>query len=213
MIQRGGPNGNPGGAIIRKTNLPQQQPQEPYIPPVDNVTCNRLNDLSGSIAPICFDVPPARSPENSIDRLLAMAESSGQLPSVSANGDKAGFKQIMGRVGDTTKNRTKLKGAGINVKDVKNLKKMRKQAVKAGKNTMKEDMVVTSTGKQVPKKQKNVKDKGPVRRNGKSDAQEMMASEERTSLFTLAHIDRTILLTVAIKLCSCVGRTFQQRAK
>lgn len=139
-------------------------------PQADTVTCHRLNDLAGSIAPVCFDVPPARAPENSIDRLLAMAESSGHLPAVNPNADKGGFKMIMGRAGDTAKNRTKMKGMGINMKDIKSLKKMRKQAVKVGKNAKKES--------DAAKGQRNAK-KGPVRRNGKSDAQEMLATDDR----------------------------------
>ncbi|KAF7974311.1 hypothetical protein HWV62_12472 [Athelia sp. TMB] len=170
IIQRGPQNGNGlvrGQTIIQKTLRSGMADGPP--PQADTVTCHRLNDLAGSIAPVCFDVPPARAPENSIDRLLAMAESSGHLPAVNPNADKGGFKMIMGRAGDTAKNRTKMKGMGINMKDIKSLKKMRKQAVKVGKNAKKES--------DAAKGQQNAK-KGPVRRNGKSDAQEMLATDD-----------------------------------
>ena len=174
IIQRGPQNGNGlvrGQTIIQKTLRTGMADRPP--PSADTVTCHRLNDLAGSIAPVCFDVPPARAPENSIDRLLAMAESSGHLPAVNPNADKGGFKMIMGRAGDTAKNRTKMKGMGINMKDIKSLKKMRKQAVKVGKNAKKES--------DAAKGQQNAK-KGPVRRNGKSDAQEMLATDDRELL-------------------------------
>lgn len=133
----------------------------------DPITGTRLNDLAGYISPICFDVPPAYAPENMLDRLIAMAEATGQAPVVNHKPDQSGLRQLMGRVVDTTGNRSKMKG--VNMKNVKSLKKMKKQVQKANKNTKKN-----------PGNQQN---QGPARRNGKTDAQEMSSTNDREFFF------------------------------